>query len=212
MKIEKLTENKIRVVINSEDLDKTNIDLHSLMTKNIERHVLLSEILEKAESEYGFDTDGCKLLIEAFSSHEDFLVFTITKYSITEISNAYSSTSKKKVLVKRKSIDLCNKLSVYSFENFDGFCNFCNYINNMHEFDTKKLSKNISLYLYNNTYYLLLKNINTKNENLKKFYSLISEFAKLVSSSESFSSKLLEYGKPIMKKDAINTGIKYFAN
>ena len=36
MKIEKLTENKIRVIINSEDLKENNIDSNTLMEKAIE--------------------------------------------------------------------------------------------------------------------------------------------------------------------------------
>ena len=42
------------------------------------------------------------------------------------------------------------------------------------------------------------------------FYSTISEFASLASHSETFKMKLLEHGKAIMKRNAIETGIKYF--
>ena len=80
MKIEKLTENKIRVVINLDDLMKKDLDSHSIMTKSVETQGLILDILLKAEKELGFKTEGCKLLIEAFSCGEDAFVFTITKY------------------------------------------------------------------------------------------------------------------------------------
>ena len=80
MKIEKLTENKIRVIINLDDLKKNNLDFHTIMQKPIESQKLFLEMLLKAEKELGFYTEGCKLLVEAFSSSEDVFIFTITKY------------------------------------------------------------------------------------------------------------------------------------
>ena len=81
MKIEKLTENKIRVVINSEDLRNSNTKLESIVKPSSESRNLLLNILIKAEKEVGFYTEGYKLLIEAFSSSDDIFVFTITKYT-----------------------------------------------------------------------------------------------------------------------------------
>ena len=36
MKIEKLTENKIRIIIKQEDMESNNIDLHKFVLKSIE--------------------------------------------------------------------------------------------------------------------------------------------------------------------------------
>ena len=57
-----------------------------------------------------------------------------------------------------------------------------------------------------------MKNINKKSENSYLLYSILSEFAKTISFSNDFESKLLEYGQTIMKKNAIITGMKFFAN
>ena len=79
MKIEKLTEDKIRVIVNSEDLKNNNLDYQTIMEKPIESQKLFLEMLLKAEKEVGFYTEGCKLLVEAFSSSDGLFVFTITK-------------------------------------------------------------------------------------------------------------------------------------
>lgn len=211
MKIEKLTENKIRVIIKPIDLGQTDIDLHTIMTKSFENKTFFLDLLSKAEKEVGFNTEGCKLLIEAFSSSDDVLVFTITKYTNPDYNfSCKNNSNEKKFIVKRKSINLENKDAIYKFDNFDIFCNFCVCINNIKDFEVKKLCKNTHLYLYNNIYYLSLSKINTNYIHLRKFYSLISEFAKLHSSSSNFNNKLLEHGQLIIKKDAISTGIKYF--
>lgn len=211
MKIEKLTENKIRVIVNSSDLEMKNLDLHLLMTKALEEQNFFANLLEKAKKEVGFNADGCKLLIEAFSSYEDLLVFTITKYSPQDVKNHVDSP-KKRLTVKRKSLNLSSKQAIYQFTNFDEFCDFCKCIAKKSNFDIKNFSKNISLYCYHHTYYLLVKNINTSYEWIKTFYSIIAEFATPIRFSNSFENKLVEHGEVIMKRNAIITGIKYFVS
>ena len=210
MKIEKLTEDKIRIIVNPSDLELENLDMKSIMTKAIDRQGFFVHMLEKAKDEVGFNTDGCKLLIEAFSSSDDILVFTITKYSEKEpLKNIDSS---KKLTVKRKSLNIKNKEAIYRFRSFDEFCDFCECLDKEYKFDIKKLSKNTYLYLYNNTYYLFMKNIVIEETALKNFYSIASEFLIPVHYSNNFENKLLEHGKLIIKGNSIVTGIKYFVN
>ena len=48
MKIEKLTENKIRVIIGAEELGENNMNVHSLMTRALETQEIFANILKKA--------------------------------------------------------------------------------------------------------------------------------------------------------------------
>lgn len=70
MQIEKLTENKIRIILNLEDLKEKNIDLHSFMSNSIESQDLFYDVLNKAEEEIGFITKNYKLMIEAIAIPE----------------------------------------------------------------------------------------------------------------------------------------------
>jgi negative regulator of genetic competence, sporulation and motility len=206
MKIEKLTENKIRVIINSDELGFSNMNVHSIMTKVIETQDIFSNILERAKTEVDFHTDGCKLLIEVFSSLEDIFVFTITKYLPDK------DLKKKKLIIKRKSFDQFSKYAVCQFETFETFVEFCNSLKCIHNFNSNKLAKNIALYFWKDKYYLILRNTNTQYENISFFYSAVSEFGKLLSFSNCFEYKLLEHGKILIKKNAINIGIDFFVN
>ena len=94
MKIEKLTENKIRIILKQEDFADKTTNIYNLFLHVPDSHSLLLEILNKAQKEVGFNTDGYKLLIEASYTSEDTCVFTITKY-INDI-NPSSSTPKQK--------------------------------------------------------------------------------------------------------------------
>lgn len=204
MKIEKLTENKIRVLVNFSDLNIEHLSSKNFINEALENSVLLADILKKAENEVGFNTDGCKLLIESFSSPENILVFTITKY--------ISEMQKKKLTLKRKNLNFASLRTVFKFDDFEDFCLFCEQMNRFNLLDIKNISKNISLYLYNNTYFLIFKHIDTCSSFNKTFLSVLSEFATSLAFTTSFESKLLEHGKLIIKHNAILTGIKYFAH
>ncbi len=203
MKIEKLTENKIRIILDFDELAKKNIDFISL-TKNTDvAHKLFKKILKQAEKEVDFHIEDCKLLIEAFISSDGFFIITFTK--IADETNTKKSV---KVKIKKPAIHSKSKTNIYQFSCFDEFCNFCTYLNNCNLPNLKSISKNISLYEYNSKYYLVLTNINC--DDLFLFNTYISEFATNINNSPSFLGKLSEYGKVIFKNYAIKNGIKFF--
>lgn len=204
MKIEKLTDNKIRIILNTDDLLEKNIDVKSLINNTDIAQDLFKQILKCAEKEVGFVVADSKLLIEAFVSSEGFFVITFTKFK-SDIKN--TSNKKSKLKVKRKTLYPSCKNVAFMFNNFEEFCNFCTYLNNINF--TTKLAKKIILYEYNSRYYLVLSNI-TDTIDISPFYTAISEFAKIVSDSTNFECKLLERGKIIFKNNAIENGIKYF--
>lgn len=212
MKIEKLTENKIRIILRDEDLQEKNIDLKTLMTPSSKSQELFLEMLSQAQKEVGFDTDGYRLLIEGFSSSEDSLVFTITKYKEKIEKNKLSpSQESKKLLIKRKTVSSQNPCSIYSFHQFDEFCDFCNYLNQNSSIHLRGLMENSCLYYWNNTYYLTLIGIHPNHKSIEQFYTAISEFATPVSSSKGLEAKIQEYGNKMIKRNAIYTGIKFFS-
>lgn len=208
MKIEKLTDNKIRIIINLDELSEKNIDIHSLAQNNDKVHSLFQTILNEAEKQVGFKVQNCKLLVEAFSTSEGYIVFTLTKYK-NEIS---SENSSKKLKFKRKVLSNSYQNAIYKFNHFDEFCNFCTYCYTSKLSDLKNFAKNIALYEYNGSYYLVFSNINMEFKYTNLFYTSISEFSNLVSTSLVLKSKLGEHGKVIFKGNAIKNGIKYFVN
>ena len=214
MKIEKLTENKIRVIINLDDLQKSNTKLENIVKPSSESKNLLLNILSRAEREVGFYTEGYKLLIEAFSNSDNIFVFTITKYTSEEankIKRSANSLYSKKLIVRKKEVNPNRTQMIYAFDSFDTFCEFCNNLNSKKDLNIDDITKHTALFLYNNTYFLTLYDIDINNEKLDLFYSSISEFAKYLSFSEYFKIKLQEHGKVIIREKAVQTGIKYFS-
>lgn len=207
MKIEKLTDYKIRIILNNDELQAQNIDVKSLVNNTDKAQSLFKNILKQAEKEVGFIVADSKLLIEAYVSSEGFFIITFTKIK-SDIKTVNCKNSKLKV--KRKTPFTSNKNVIFMFNEFEEFCNFCTYTNNCCLENLNRIAKKVVLFEYNFKYYLSISDINTEFENLSSFYTSISEFAKLISNSPNFESKLIEHGKVILKNNAIKNGIKYF--
>ena len=126
-------------------------------------------------------------MVETILSSEGGFIFTITK------------------LVDNESIDNNNSYKVFRFKNFDNFISFCKYIKNMNYFNAKKLSKDFSLVLYENTYYLSILNIDNLSPHL---LLALTEFSDTMSYSPYIDGFLNEYGKIIFNGDAICKCIK----
>ncbi len=206
MKIEKLTDNKIRIILDLDEFPGENINA-SNFTKNDEKvYSLFQNILKEAEKQVGFKVQNCKLFVEACFTSEGYVIFTLTKYKNE------TNTAHKKLKIKRKYVSTFYENAIYQFNNFEEFCTFCTYCNNSKLADLKDFAKVISLYEYKSLYYLVFLNINADYKYADLFYTSISEFSNLVSNSMLLKSKLDEYGKVIFKVNAIKRGIKYFTN
>jgi len=207
MKIEKLDENKIRITLNLEDLKEKDIDLHTFMSNSIESQRIFLDMLEEAEKEVGFKTDNYRVMIEALALSNGTFVLTVTKFEtdIDREKNKY-----KKVHIKRKLTDLNNKDMIYRFSSFEEFCDFCGIFAQESIINRKNFCSKCSLYTYNQNYYLILSNINFSLKFTKAFFNHIIEYASPVHNSNLFNGKIQEYGKAIIKSNALNVCLKYF--
>ncbi|MBO5479097.1 MAG: adaptor protein MecA [Clostridia bacterium] len=207
MKIEKLSDDKIRITLNMEDLKENDIDFHSFMSNPIESQDLFMQVLDKAEKEVGFVTEDYRIMIEALAMANGNFVLTVTRISQEKTKNTYKP---KKLNIKRKTSQLNSKKAIYCFDAFDEFLGYCKFLKNDILINIDDFSSHSRLYEYNNKYYFVLEDIKMNTSLLKTFASSITEFAHFVDNSDLFESKLLEYGNIIFKDDAISMCLKHF--
>lgn len=168
MQIKKINNDKLKVILNSNDLDKKNIDIDSFLANSIESQDLFFEILDLAEEQYDFNIENNKAIVEAVSLDNSIFILTITKLK-NDFKNSYSNSS-----------------GIYCFENIDDILGIYNSFNN--------LSINLeNTYVYKlfNKYYLLSNDINEKQRNI------LLEYSSPVKNPISFKSILVEHGKKI---------------
>lgn len=209
MKFEKLSENKIRITLTVQDLAEKDIDFQVFMSNSIDSQDILLDMLEEAKKETGFDPENYNLRIEALAMADTSFIFTITK----EMPEEKARLPKKKFKIKRKSLNPLATQAIYSFASFDDFCSFLQFLNEGNLMsEVSNIADCILLYEYKNSYYLLMSSIHSEVVNKIRFYTAITEFAKYVSNSKVFASKLFECGNLIIKDNALKIGYKHFVN
>ena len=149
MQIEKLNDDKLKVVLNKKDLKENDIDLNTFMANSLDSQELFLDILDIAEEKFNFYVDDSKLLIESINLANDIFIFTITKVN----ENISTNTSIN---------------NIYCFNSFDHLADALKLIN---------LSIN-KIYTYNNRFYLILDKDNDSNYILNEFsdYKISSDY------------------------------------
>ena len=80
MKFEKLNNDKIRIILNLQDLEDNNIDYQSFMSNSSDSQKLFLEMLDEAEEQIGFTTKDYKLMIEALATLNGDFIITVTRF------------------------------------------------------------------------------------------------------------------------------------
>lgn len=81
MKIERISENKIKCTLNREDLASHNIVLTEFAYGSEKARAFFRDLMIKAEDEVGFEADNIPLMIEAIPVNQDCIVLFVTKVS-----------------------------------------------------------------------------------------------------------------------------------
>ena len=186
MKFEKITDVKIKIILSLQDMELNNVSAENIISNSKSSQKLLQNILNRAEKEIGFEAGDSKLLVEAIMSSDVECTFTITKLNTNQLH-----------------IEKRTNLFIFKFTFFDDFLALCNFLNCFPFLCLKNISKNFSLFYYNNTYYLKFaqdKNYSIAIDYIKTFFY---EFGEDVSNSTNIEGFLNEYGKVIFPKDAI---------
>lgn len=198
MKIEKLNENKIKIVFNNKDLEENQITIHSFMSNSIENQALFLNILDIAEKEVGFVTDNYQIAIEALTQNKDDFTLIISRFN-----NIIKKTYTPKLHASRKLYRLENNISLFKFHSFETFLEFSKFIlKNFPEINSILDGKN-SLYKFDNTYFLVIDKIFFNKKLLFKTTCILSEFCDFINISDITFLKLKEYGNIIIDKFAI---------
>ena len=190
MKIEKLDTDKIRIILNIDDLRNNNIDFHSFMSNTTESQNLFLYMLDIAKEQVGFITDNYKISIETMYLNNGCFILNITRFKSDNI------LKNPRVITKKKEISTQLNSSIYVFTSIDNFLDFYSKIK-------QSISINLfidckySLYFWNNNYYMSINSdcLNIKYQNL--FLYILSEFSNLISNTSSVISNLKEYGNCI---------------
>lgn len=189
MVIEKIKENKFKILLSLKDLEEENINIHSFMASNMENQEILKKILIKLKTDYNFFIDCKNLLVDTFYvCNRDFIMI------ISSLENETENIPR--VTVSRSSYKDIDTFNVYKFGSKDELKVFFNFIASTSNLYYNTLL-NCPLYFYNGIYFLILSQNGISEIIYTSIDKYLSEFTFKVNKPNNFYIKLAEYGDKI---------------
>lgn len=94
MHIERISDNKLRIILNKSDLDSRNLRLSELAYGSQKAKALFEELMSQANFDYGFDTEDGPYMIEAIPTSSESITLLITKMdTFDELDTRFSRFS-----------------------------------------------------------------------------------------------------------------------
>ena len=203
MKVEKINNNKVKITLTFEELEKRDINVKDIEKNSEIAKNLFVELIEESNIDEEFEFEDSQLLIEASSDNNNLFVVTITKVDNIPDLRKYSLLEKKvKNSKKSKSIITNYKVDsfIYSFKSIDNILALCENAKAEKLFFGKN-----SLYKYNDIYFIIFANSSIKNKKFLKTFVFLSEYCENYYSYNMFSSAIQEKSKLIIANNALQT-------
>lgn len=192
MKIKKIDFNKVQVLITAVDLMTFDMDIDSLRPNSPTLHTFLFEIMDKIQSETGFNPNNGQIVIEASQAGEESIMLTVTKLS-KDASAARRILPEQLKHVKGVIKQPKKKVSVYTFSSFDDVRRL------LIRLDDDTLS-NGRLYEMEDNYFLEI-----YLPSADRTHTLISEYAQKREVSELTAAYLHEHAKIIAEHERLQS-------
>ncbi|WML53914.1 genetic competence negative regulator [Neobacillus sp. PS3-12] len=192
MRFERLTANKIKIFLTSDDLFDRGLSKDDLWKDSIKWDQLFQDMLKEASEEFNFDFQGA-IAIEIFSIQSQGMIMIITVEEVGEGEELLQDGFlEMKVKVEGSSFIL------YEFESIEEIIELSKRFSQMKLFGG-------TLYSYNNYYYLLMENFSPLD--IDRIIAVLSEYGNVSILSPHV---LEEYGIKIINNNAVDTISHFF--
>lgn len=192
MRLERLTVNKIKIFLTSDDLMERGLSKDDIWKDSIKWHQLFHDMLDEASAEFDVEIQG-SVAVEIFSLQAQGMIMIITvDENIEEEEVLFDGFVEMQVRVEG-----CDNL-LYQFESIEDIIALSRRLFSIHV-------SGGSLYSYNNRYYLNMNDIDAS------IIEIIAAFLSEYGNPSILSTHVLEeYGNQIIENNAVETILKYF--
>ena len=192
MRLERLTYNKIKFFLTSDDLYDRGISKEDIWKDSLKWHQLFNDMLEEANVEYGVEIHGT-IAVEVFSLQAQGMIMILTMEEQGEEEESLNDV----FIEMQVTVEGCEEI-LFEFAS----------IEEVIELSIRFLSMKVtggSLYSMNGIYYLLFEEVGSDEVN--KIISVLAEYG---DPSLLSMYRLMEYGNLIVKNNALETIVKHF--
>lgn len=192
MRIERLTNNKIKIFITTDDLSERGLTKEDIWKDSLKWHQLFHDMLEEASEEFGVNFEG-SVAVEIFSLQAQGMIMIVTmdEEEVDTLTEGFIDMA-----VTAKDFEDV----LFVFENIEHVIQLSKQLLNMNFSGGSLLTLNDRYYLY------------FRGELVRDTPAIISIMAEYGSYTLESIHWIEEYGKEIIKEQAIETLVKYFCN
>ncbi|RDU36322.1 adaptor protein [Neobacillus piezotolerans] len=191
MRLERLTANKIKIFITSDDLFERGLAKEDILKDTLKWRQLFQDLLEEASIELDLDIQGA-VAVEIFSLQAQGMVMIITVNGIVEEEEFLHDG----FIEMQVTVEGYEKF-LFEFEGIEEVIQLAKRLSSL-------AASGGSLYSLKGKYYLLF---DVLPDDAERNASIMAEYGNASIISPHF---LQEYGNQIMKENAVETILKYF--
>ncbi|CAG7641476.1 genetic competence negative regulator [Paenibacillus allorhizosphaerae] len=192
MKMERLSQDKIRIFLTFDDLTERGIHKDDMWREIPKVHELFSEMMDQAYTELGFDASG-PLAVEVLNMPAQGMAVIVTrgKMNFSHTDDTLDDEVEE-VYELEVTMDETDQVT-YAFHDFEDLLRMAKVLNPL-------LTDGGSLYSYKDKWILLLDAEEMDEKQLQSIVAVLSEFGEAASVTEAV---LQEYGKTVIESDAV---------
>lgn len=199
MRIERLSQDKIRFFLTFDDLSERGIEKEDMWRDIPKVHELFNEMMDQAYKELGFEVSG-PVAVEVFALPAQGMVVIVTRgktESVYDYDDAldYNDIYELEVTMEE------SELVIYAFTDFEYLIQA---VHRLHDF----LQDMGKVYHYKNRYYLVLDPADIEEKSYDRMIAILSEYGE---ASTITQVVLDEYGTSVIEESAIETIHKHFS-
>ncbi|ASK63320.1 adapter protein mecA [Virgibacillus phasianinus] len=191
MRIERVSNDQFTIFLTFDDLIERGFTTQELWHDVKNAGSLFSEMMYEASSELGIELEGMLLVHVHLMQAQGMHVYVTQKIEDTNWDEDF--------IEMKVTLDESNEL-IFSFQEFEDLIQVATYLDNIS-------ITGGSVYYMNDRYYILLQDEEINMSYKENVIAILSEFS---SPSIVTSARLNEYGKVIMKNNAIDQIIDQF--
>jgi adapter protein MecA 1/2 len=197
MRVERLSQDKIRIFLTFDDLLERGIEKDDMWRDIPKVHELFNDMMDQAHEEVGFTVNG-PVAVEVYSLPAQGMVVIVTR-GRSDVSQLSEEMDFDDIYEMQVTLEESDDM-IFFFREFEFLIQAAHSILNLVEDGGKA-------YLYQGRYYLVLESRDIDPEHYDQLIAILSEYGE---ASTTTKYVLAEYGKVIVEENAVGTLCRYF--
>lgn len=215
MKFRKINDNKFQCILYQEDMKNFNVTIEDFLHSDPEKiHELLETVVEEAYEQIGVDVAGSMMSLQLVPQPNHSLLLTVSSRqddSLPDFLRSVAGDEMPGLMTPEEEIPTADEIVekalalpvAFRFENMKDVESFCRVSKRTRGIESRLIKGEDS------GYYMIINRKSCSEQVFVSFIANILEYSDIYTSKELEIDYILEHGRILVEKNAVNTIKKY---